>query len=106
MVTSEPTHLDEFMTDETSIRFQVRFEGRVQGVGFRMTTVSLAQGLDVQGTVRNEHDGSVLLDIEGDRKTLERLISRIQREMADNIRSTRIDERPIQNQSGGLRISH
>ena len=47
-------------------RATVRFEGRVQGVGFRYTTVHLAAGFDVTGYVQNEPDESVLLVVEGE----------------------------------------
>ena len=46
-------------------RLTVRYEGRVQGVGFRYTTVSLAQELNLTGWVKNEFDGSVSLVAEG-----------------------------------------
>ena len=46
-------------------RGTVKFRGRVQGVGFRFTTVSLAQGLPVTGFVRNDPDGAVTLVAEG-----------------------------------------
>lgn len=44
----------------------VRVEGLVQGVGFRWWARSRAGGLGVRGFVRNEDDGSVYLEIEGD----------------------------------------
>jgi acylphosphatase len=43
----------------------VRFEGHVQGVGFRWTTARLAAGFPISGFVRNEPDGSVRLTAEG-----------------------------------------
>lgn len=46
-------------------RIEVRFEGRVQGVGFRWTVEGLARGRRVTGWVRNEPDGSVRLVAEG-----------------------------------------
>jgi acylphosphatase len=45
---------------------QVFYEGRVQGVGFRWTTKSMAQGFDVSGFVRNLPDGRVELQVTGD----------------------------------------
>ena len=53
------------MTRETQIRLQVRYTGRVQGVGFRLTCASIASAHAVTGWVRNEHDGSVLLQALG-----------------------------------------
>jgi acylphosphatase len=37
----------------------VRIEGRVQGVGFRYWTETVAASLDLSGWVRNRRDGSV-----------------------------------------------
>lgn len=47
-------------------RVAVLFEGHVQGVGFRMTAVTIAQRFAVVGFVKNEQDGSVQLVAEGD----------------------------------------
>lgn len=38
---------------------QIRVAGRVQGVGFRWTTLQLAQRHHIVGTVANQADGSV-----------------------------------------------
>lgn len=46
-------------------RLSVRFEGRVQGVGFRMSVAEIAGGFEVTGRVRNVRDGSVDLQAEG-----------------------------------------
>lgn len=47
------------------MRQQVRFVGRVQGVGFRATARQVARGYQVSGWVRNEPDGTVLLEAQG-----------------------------------------
>ena len=52
-------------------RLQILYSGRVQGVGFRYTTKSLACGFEVTGTVRNLADGRVELVAEGTRVELE-----------------------------------
>ncbi|NCC50088.1 MAG: acylphosphatase [Spartobacteria bacterium] len=52
----------------------VRFEGHVQGVGFRFTTVRLATGREVTGYVKNEFDGDVTLQAEGTREQLNALL--------------------------------
>ena len=43
------------------VRMMVLYSGRVQGVGFRYATRSVAAGFDVTGTVRNLADGRVEL---------------------------------------------
>jgi acylphosphatase len=47
-------------------RLRVRYEGRVQGVGFRATVVDTAREFQVTGRVCNVSDGSVELMSEGD----------------------------------------
>jgi acylphosphatase len=47
-------------------RLHALFEGRVQGVGFRFTTMSVASGFKVTGFVRNLPDGDVELVAEGE----------------------------------------
>jgi len=60
-------------------RITVRYDGRVQGVGFRYTAVSLAQGLKLTGWVKNEFDGSVSLTAEGADDQLMELLQAIRR---------------------------
>ncbi|MBM4153339.1 MAG: acylphosphatase [Kiritimatiellaceae bacterium] len=60
-------------------RMTVRYEGRVQGVGFRYTVVNLAKPLRLTGYVRNEFDGSVVLIAEGSESKLTELLQNINR---------------------------
>ncbi len=46
-------------------RARVYYSGRVQGVGFRYTVKSVANGFEVAGAVRNLPDGRVELVAEG-----------------------------------------
>ena len=43
------------------------YEGKVQGVGFRASVMSLARGFEVTGGVRNLPDGRVELLVRGDK---------------------------------------
>ena len=47
-------------------RLRLRFVGQVQGVGFRWTSLGIAQRLALTGWIRNEPDGSVTAEIQGD----------------------------------------
>lgn len=49
--------------------------GRVQGVGYRFFVVRLASGLDLDGWVANEPDGSVRCVVEGPRDRLAELLA-------------------------------
>lgn len=64
-------------------RLTVRYEGRVQGVGFRFTCLNLAQDLDVTGFVKNEYDGSVTLIAEGKEDQLMALLQAVRNSHLD-----------------------
>ncbi len=53
--------------------WNIRVRGKVQGVFFRASTQKKAQELGVQGFVRNEPDGNVYIEAEGDAQALEQL---------------------------------
>ncbi len=75
------------MADTTSepIRRRVLFYGRVQGVGFRYTTASIARRYPVVGFVRNLPDGSVELVAEAEASVLDQFLADLASEFADNI---------------------
>lgn len=56
------------------IRARVLISGRVQGVGYRMSTVDLATDLGLSGWVRNLADGRVEAVLEGSRDVVEEMI--------------------------------
>lgn len=52
----------------------IRIAGTVQDVGFRYRTKEKADALGICGIVRNEPDGSVYIEAEGDEKKLEEFL--------------------------------
>ena len=52
-------------------RMQIYYSGTVQGVGFRYSVKSVANGFEITGTVRNLSDGRVELLAEGAKDELE-----------------------------------
>lgn len=52
----------------------IRVSGKVQGVFFRASTEKEAQKLKLSGIVRNELDGSVYIEAEGNETAIEQLI--------------------------------
>jgi acylphosphatase len=54
---------------------RLRITGLVQGVFFRASTQQTADRLGVRGIVRNEPDGSVYAEAEGDDTAVERFVS-------------------------------
>ena len=53
------------------IRYRMVFTGRVQGVGFRYKAKSAADMFRLTGFVRNEYDGSVTVEIQGDEQEID-----------------------------------
>jgi acylphosphatase len=56
-------------------RVRARVEGRVQGVFYRASALEEASRLGLVGWVRNQRDGSVLLEAQGERAAVEALLS-------------------------------
>ncbi|MEQ9823514.1 MAG: acylphosphatase [Puniceicoccaceae bacterium] len=67
---------------------RVQFRGHVQGVGFRYQTLDVARGFDVAGFVRNEDDGSVTLEVEGELKEVHEFIDAVVDELRSYIRES------------------
>jgi len=82
------------------------FEGRVQGVGFRYTVMDLARGFEVCGWVKNLPDGSVELQVMGEREEVESFIKEIAEEsvVAHGIRHLRAEIIPLLQNCSGFRI--
>ena len=56
---------------------RVLYSGRVQGVGFRYTAKTVAQGFEITGIIRNLADGDVELVAEGRRGELEEFLQAV-----------------------------
>jgi acylphosphatase len=61
------------MTTDNKKHIAIRVHGKVQGVFFRASTQEKAQELGLTGFVRNEPDGTVYLEAEGDTEALKKL---------------------------------
>lgn len=62
------------------IRKQIKFYGRVQGVGFRYKAGYMAEALGLTGFVHNEYDGTVRMEIQGEEAMIDRLIQTLQQD--------------------------
>ncbi len=56
------------------IRQRIMFYGQVQGVGFRYTAKRLAASLGLTGWVENEADGSVLMEVQGRKAMIQKML--------------------------------
>ena len=62
---------------DDEVRKRIVFHGRVQGVGFRYKARTKASELGLSGWVRNEHDGTVLMEIQGTEAKIDILIKEL-----------------------------
>jgi len=93
------------MIDEMEfVRREIRFEGRVQGVGFRYRAKYAADGHGVTGWVMNEYDGTVLMEAQGRMGQINEMLKTIN--ASPYIKIYRIDykELPIDESEKGFHI--
>lgn len=85
---------------------QVIFEGRVQGVGFRYTVKDLSRGFDVCGWVKNLPDGTVELQVMGEKDEVESFIREISEEsnVAHHIKNMTAIKIPLLENCSGFKI--
>lgn len=69
---------------------QIIFIGRVQGVGFRFTALSMARRCELTGIVRNLPDGSVEVVAQGEAQDIDDCIRDLKESFS--IRETKITE--------------
>lgn len=62
------------MDSQPMRQVRIRVTGRVQGVGFRYSTRSVAESLGLDVSARNLDDGSVLIDAAGPANAVQQLI--------------------------------
>lgn len=72
-------------------KVKVIYSGRVQGVGFRMTTRDIAMRFPVSGTVCNVSDGTVEMEAVGEEAILSQFLGAIDERFSRNIENALID---------------
>ncbi|MBR7008622.1 MAG: acylphosphatase [Ruminococcus sp.] len=78
------------------VRRRYVFTGSVQGVGFRYRAFYAARENGVSGWVKNEYDGSVVMEAEGEPYCIERMIEQIENGRFVDITSVQYTEIPVQ----------
>ncbi len=87
-------------------RQRLRFEGRVQGVGFRATSRAIASGFAVTGWVRNEPDESVLMEVQGAPDEIDRFLAALHDRLGRLIRSRTAETIPPDGSERAFVIRH
>jgi acylphosphatase len=72
------------------VRLSINFQGRVQGVGFRATARDVVQrqpptAVPLTGWVRNEPDGSVQMELQGEPAAVEAALAELHAVMGRKI---------------------
>lgn len=79
----------------------ITISGRVQGVGFRYHTQKKAEQYSIKGFVKNQPDGSVYIEAEGEETDLERfLMWCYDGPTWARVDDVKIQESPVQNFKG------
>lgn len=55
--------------------YNISVKGKVQGVWYRKSTLEKALELDIKGTVKNQSDGSVFIEAEGEESQLQTFLT-------------------------------
>ena len=93
----------KYMSENKLIRRHITFNGWVQGVGFRYRARHAAQMFGCTGWCRNEWDGSVVMEIQGEPENIDRVIMSI--EAGRYVRIENMDSRmiPVEPDERGFR---
>ena len=86
------------------IRRHIIFYGDVQGVGFRFRAYHAATMYGCTGWVRNEYDGSVIMEIQGEEAQIDRVIMAIDRGTYVQIENMDIRNIEVRNGETGFRV--
>ncbi len=87
-------------------RRRIVFSGRVQGVGFRATALALAQSHGLTGWVRNESDGSVMLEVQGEPAPVAAYLADLRRTMDRRIEGETVGTLAIDPGEQSFQIRH
>lgn len=86
------------------IRRHIIFYGDVQGVGFRFRAYHAATMYGCTGWVRNEYDGSVIMEIQGEEAQIDRVIMAIEHGIYVRIENMDSRDMEVKNGETGFRV--
>jgi acylphosphatase len=79
---------------------QMIVEGKVQGVGFRLSAAEKARKLNLVGYVRNEANGTVRVDLEGEDNQVEEFIKEVKKGPNAQVKVKDVDVKYLEKQQG------
>lgn len=86
------------------VRKQIQFYGRVQGVGFRYHASHAARDLGLTGWVRNEYDGSVCMEVQGQEEWIERMVWLLNQDRYIDIQHMEMKNIPVREDEYGFGV--
>ena len=89
-----------FDPERDLIREHIIFRGRVQGVGFRYRADHAARRYGVTGFVCNCYDGSVLMEVQGEKSAIDEMILAIERGSYIRIENMSSKKLPVIRENG------
>lgn len=79
----------------------IKVYGRVQGIFYRVTAKEEAEKLGIKGFAKNEEDGSVYIEAEGEGENLDKFINWCQKgPPLAKVEKVEVTESPLKNFSG------
>ncbi|MDD3277917.1 MAG: acylphosphatase [Lachnospiraceae bacterium] len=87
------------MTDE-NVRWRLTVSGDVQAVGFRYRAKYSAQTLGLCGWVKNEWDGTVVMEVQGTPSIIRQMLDMIEDSDYIHITHVRYEEIPLEAEGG------
>lgn len=94
------------MTRQDMIRKRIIFYGRVQGVGFRYHAMHAADSIGLTGWVRNEYDGTVMMEVQGEESLIDQMIQTLNRAMYIDIQEMAVKNLPVDENERGFRVRY
>lgn len=87
-------------------RKHIVFTGRVQAVGFRWTACNLARDRGLTGWVRNEYDGSVTMEVQGEQEDIDWMVERLMTDRYIRIDNLDVSSRPLSECETGFEVRY
>ena len=80
---------------------RIRVTGKVQNVGFRFYTVCTAKEFNISGFVKNQPDGTVYIEAEGEKDALKGFVEWCRRgPQWARVEGFEVQEQPVMNYTG------
>ena len=90
------------MSGRELLRKRLVFRGRVQGVGFRWRARAAAHNAGATGWVRNNFDGSVTMELQGDEAQIDRVVQSLDHDRYIRIDSMEVRRIPVDQEERGF----